>query len=153
MQPKCHLKMAALMLPLPAKATTEDNRNTCTDQLHPTYHWRTQIIQENLDSCIRAQMAKKREENLKWDREIGSLTFAIITMNFDWTLSLNLTRLLSCSVQSVLSVGHHTRSTVDKTKDFPSLKNNASRLQFLRLLTTSACGRRARLIDSLPNQD
>ena len=152
-QPKCHIKMAALMLPLAAEDTTEENRNTCMDQLHPTYHWRTQIIQENLDSCIKAQMAKKREENLKWEREIGSLIYATIAMNFDWTLSLKLTRLLSCDVQWVLSVGCHTYSTVDKTKDLPSLKNNASHLQFLRLLTTSACGRRARLIDSLPNQD
>ena len=34
-QPKCHIKMAALMLPLPAEDTTEENRNTCMDQLHP----------------------------------------------------------------------------------------------------------------------
>ena len=41
-QAKCHIKMAVLMLPLPAEDTTEENRNTCMDQLCPTYHWRTQ---------------------------------------------------------------------------------------------------------------
>ena len=37
MQPKRHMKMEALMLPLPAEAAIE-NRNTFTDQLHPMYH-------------------------------------------------------------------------------------------------------------------
>ena len=42
-----------------------------------------QIIQGNLDLCIKAQMAKKREENLQWEKEIGSLIYATVAVNFD----------------------------------------------------------------------
>ena len=49
-QPKRHIKMVVLMLPLPTKAATEETMNICTDQRLPTCHSRPQIISGNLDS-------------------------------------------------------------------------------------------------------
>ena len=65
------------MLPLPTEATIEEKMNTCKNQHHPLYHWRTQIIQAN---CIHAsrhsqhRWQREGQENLEWERVIGLLT-------------------------------------------------------------------------------
>ena len=41
---KHRIKIAAMMLPLPTEATSEEKTNTCTDWRHPTYHRRLQMI-------------------------------------------------------------------------------------------------------------
>ena len=41
----------------------------------------------------------------------------------------------------------------DRTRDFPELKINTNQQLLWSLLTTRACGRRARLADSLANRD
>ena len=52
-QPKSHMKMVALKLPLPAEATCEEKTNTCTEWHYPMYHWRPQITQETMDIIIK----------------------------------------------------------------------------------------------------
>ena len=61
-------------------------------------------------------------ENLEWEGVIGSLTSATCTANFNLTMNLKLTRLLSHGIQSVSSFHCHTNSSVGKTSDFPDLK-------------------------------
>ena len=48
-QPKRHIKIAILMFLLPTEAATEEKMNSHIDQHHLMYHWRPQIVQENLD--------------------------------------------------------------------------------------------------------
>ena len=45
-----------------------------------------------------------------------------ICLNFNWTLNLRLTWLLSCCVQSFCCFRRHSRCIVGKTRDFPILK-------------------------------
>ena len=60
--------MAALMLLLPIEAMTEEKTNTWTDRSHPMYrHW-AQIIQENLDLCIKTRDNQTRQR--RGDRKI-----------------------------------------------------------------------------------
>ena len=99
------------MLPLQTRLLLRRN-NTCTDQCCP------QIIQANLDSCIKThqksiQMVKKRQANLEWEGVTGSLTSATISLNLE-------PKLLSCSIQSVLSFWHHVCCNVGKTSLPPS---------------------------------
>ena len=37
-QPKHHIKVTTLMLPLPTEVTIEEKANTNVDQRHPMYH-------------------------------------------------------------------------------------------------------------------
>ena len=75
--------------------------------------------------------AKRRQENLKWEGVIGSLTFATIEVNFDWTW-IDLAVVMQCPI----SFQCHLRCIVDKTKDLPSLEINTNKQVFWSLLTT-----------------
>ena len=46
--------------PLLIEATNEEKRSICTDQHHATYHWKPQVVQENLDSCIKTHHDQHR---------------------------------------------------------------------------------------------
>ena len=89
-QPKCHIKMAALMLPLQKEATIEKKTNTCKVQHHPTYHWRLQIIQDNLESCIKMHHNKDGKE-VTGKSQIGRGHWGRHMLQSQWTLNLKLT--------------------------------------------------------------
>ena len=67
-------------------------------------------------------MVRRRQENLKWEEVIGSLTSATTVVNFEPEMDTA----VSHSVQSVLSFQHNTHRIASKTKGFPNLKINTS---------------------------
>ena len=74
-QPKRPNKHGCSTLPLP----TEEKRNTSMDWRHPTYHWSSQAIEAVWDSYVKTHHSQHRqqregEENIEWERVIGSLT-------------------------------------------------------------------------------
>ena len=71
---------------------------------------------------------KAGQENLEKEGVIWVTdTCTASEVNFE---SLKLTRLLPCSVQSVLSSRRHSRCTVGKTSDFSDLKIKATNSYF-----------------------
>ena len=80
---------------------------------------------------------------------LGHRQSATVATNFE----LKQPRLLSHGAQSVSSFGRHVCCIFGKTSNFPKLQAYTSQQQFLRLLMTCACARRARIMDSLANWD
>ena len=75
--------------------TTEDHKLFKKIWIHASRH----IVTINIDS-------EEETVNSEWEGVNGSLMSATIMVNFNWTLNLKLTRLLSWGVQSVLSFQH-----------------------------------------------
>ena len=78
------------MLPLLTKATTNEKMNICMDWCCPTYHWSPQIIQENVDSCIKThhtlhrwQRGGKKIWNGQGHRSLTSATTAANHLNLN----------------------------------------------------------------------
>ena len=111
-------KMAGLMLPLPTEATVEEKTNACTDQRHSTYHWKSQIIQENVDSHIKADHNQHRW--WRGDRKIVNGKESLghwHLLQSQRTLNLKLTRLLSRCDQSEV-FWQHTCCIAGEARDF-----------------------------------
>ena len=63
-QSKHRIKIAALMLPLPTEATSEEKTNTCTDWRHPTYRRIPQMIIKK-----KRKKERKKGEGLGWGKK------------------------------------------------------------------------------------
>ena len=92
-------------------------------------------------------MAKRTHNNLDWEWVTDNL------LQLQQTLNLN-------SQGCCHMVPNHFQASdvmcvafLGKTSNFPNLKAYTSQQQFLRLLMTCACARRARLVGSLANWD
>ena len=77
------------MLLLPAKATTEETANTCTDQPRPRTTEHDKLFNviwshasRHIIINIRGEV-KRRQANLEWAGFIGSLISATIASNFE----------------------------------------------------------------------
>ena len=123
------------MLLLPTDATVVDKNQhfyglTLYHTPCTTHPWRLQIMSKILihaSGCIIINIdSEEVTENLEWEGVIGSLTSATCTANFNLTMNLKLTRLLSHGVQSVLSFWRCMHYIVGKTRDFPWSKNKQS---------------------------
>ena len=144
-QPKCCLKMAALMLPFCYKRLLFRRKRTPvrTNVLFKTTNYSRKFGSTHQDTAYLTETAKWRRGNLELERVTDIYTIAT---NFEC-------KLLSRPGRSVSSVWHHARCIVGKTKVFPGLKINTSQWLFLWPLATSACGWRGGLLDSLTNRD
>ena len=78
------------MLPLQKEAAIEKKTNTCKVQHHPTYHWRWQIIQDNLESCIKMHHNKDGKE-VTGKSQTGRGHWGRHLLQSQWTLNLKLT--------------------------------------------------------------
>ena len=79
----------ALMLPLLTEGATEEKANACKNWHHPTdhYHWGPQIIQENIDLCIKTHiinMDGKEETGKSWKWSLGQCHRYLLQSK--WTL-------------------------------------------------------------------
>ena len=94
MQSKHRIRLVALMLLLPTKATTEEKTNTCTNQCRPTYHRGPQIIQGNFDSRIKSHHNQHRQR--KRDRKTTEYRMGRSHWVTDFYLQLQRTLNMSC---------------------------------------------------------
>ena len=129
MQPKPHIKMAFLMLSLPAKATAEAETNTSMDWYRPTLPLKTTNYSRNLDSHRHIINIYHKEETRKsWTGRGHQLTDICYNCKL-WTLwtflfispSTLLYVRIGCEhrVQSVSSFWCHACCIVDKPWAFP----------------------------------
>ena len=89
------------------------------------------------------QTVKRTQENIEWEGVVGSLVAATIAANFElWTWKCQ-----GCyhMVSNQFWISDVMHITLFVKVGLPNVKINTRQLLFLRLLTTCACGRRARL--------
>ena len=90
------------------------------------YHWRPQIIQENIwiqDAQKSAQMAKMRQANLEWEEVTGLLTSGTMESEFWLNVELKTGKVIVMQCPVSLNFCRH-RCIVGKIMDFPDLKLN-----------------------------
>jgi len=102
------------MQPLPTEATIQEKTNTCTDQRRPTYHLRSQIIQDNVNSCINIHQHRRRRGDKKISNGQGSLGHWHLKLWTQWTV------VTQCLVSSFWCLA---RCIVGERRVFPDLKN------------------------------